>query len=222
MHPEKLRENLVRVWLTEDNDTLRAALKRLCTKRYKLDCAHAFSNAEDMIETMKASSSEELPEVLLLDVGLPGRSGLEAMEDIIQLAPDCRIVILTIFEDEKKIARAIRAGASGYLLKTAVPEDIVAAIHEVADGGAPMSPTVAARVVKLLAKLTQPTKNVSLSPREQEILALIVDGRTGKEIAQQINVSIHTVDSHTRQIFKKLNVRSRAAAVACALRDKLV
>ena len=92
-----------------------------------------------------------------MDVGLPGRSGLEALEDVVKLAPDCRVVILTVFEDEKKISAAISAGASGYLLKTARPEQIVEAIHEAARGGSPMSPLIAASVVKLLAKLTKPS-----------------------------------------------------------------
>ncbi len=212
----------VRVWLVEDNDTLRNALKRLCTARHGLDCTHAFANAEDMLAALGKCPSAELPGVLLLDVGLPGRSGLEAMEDIIRLAPECRIVILTVFEDEKKISAAISAGASGYLLKTAVPTEIVDAIHEAEGGGSPMSPAVASSVVKLLAKLTRPMKTVPLSPREQEILALIVDGQTTKEIADHLDVSVHTVDSHTRHLFKKLEVRSRAAAVARALRERLV
>lgn len=222
MFPDETSQTPVRVWLAEDNDTLRNALKRLCTGRHGLDCTHAFANAEDMLAALGKCSPHELPGVLLLDVGLPGRSGLEAMEDIIRLAPECRIVILTVFEDEKKISAAISAGASGYLLKTAIPQEIVDAIHEAAGGGSPMSPTVATSVVNMLAKLTRPMKPVSLSPREHEILTLIVEGQTAKEIADQLDVSIHTVDSHTRHLFKKLEVRSRAAAVARALRERLV
>jgi DNA-binding NarL/FixJ family response regulator len=212
----------VRVWLAEDNDTLRNALLRLCSEKHGLVCNHAYANAENMLHALEVSAPEQHPDVLLLDVGLPGRSGLEAMEDVIRLSPECCIVILTVFEDEKKISAAISAGASGYLLKTALPQEIVAAIHEAAGGGSPMSPTVATRVVKLLAKLTRTSKPVSLSPREHEILALIVDGETAKGIADKLEVSIHTVDSHTRHLFKKLEVRSRAAAVARAVRERLV
>lgn len=212
----------VRVWLAEDNDTLRKALQRLCSGKHGLICDHAYANAEDMLRALEKNDLSQHPDVLLLDVGLPGRSGLEAMEDVIRLSPECCIVILTVFEDEKKISAAISAGASGYLLKTALPQEIVDAIHEAAGGGSPMSPTVATRVVKLLAKLTRPSNPVSLSPREREILALIVDGQTAKEIADSLDVSIHTVNSHTRHLFKKLEVRSRAAAVARALREGLV
>lgn len=219
---EKTQNPTVRVWLAEDNDTLRSALQRLCSGRLGLVCDHAYANAEDMLKALERVTTEEHPDVLLLDVGLPGRSGLEAMADVIRLSPECRIVILTVFEDEKKISTAISAGASGYLLKTAKPQEIVDAIHEAAAGGSPMSPAVATRVVNLLAKLTRPSNPVSLSPREQEILALITDGKTAKEIADRLDVSIHTVDSHTRHLFKKLEVRSRAAAVARALREGLV
>lgn len=210
------------VWIVEDHDILRRNLQRLCSPARELNCTEAFANAEAMLLTLRQTPPVEQPQVLLMDVGLPGRSGLEALEDVIKLAPDCRVVILTVFEDERKISAAISAGASGYLLKTARPEQIVDAIHEAARGGSPMSPRIAASVVKLLAKLTKPTTPVALSPREREMLSLIVEGLTAKEIADRLGVSIHTIDTHTRHLFKKLDVRSRAAAVARALRERMV
>ena len=157
-----------------------------------------------------------------MDVGLPGKSGLEALADVVKLLPECRVVILTVFEDDKKISAAIAAGACGYLLKTARPDEIVEAIHEASAGGSPMSPAVAASVVKLLARLTKPATPVALSPREREMLAFIVEGLTAKEMADRLEVSIHTIDTHTRHLFRKLGVRCRAAAAARALRDRLV
>ena len=210
------------VWIVEDHDILRKNLQRLCGPARELNCTGAFANAESMIAALRKTPAPEQPEVLLMDVGLPGRSGLEVLGDVIQLAPDCRVVILTVFEDEKKISTAIGAGASGYLLKTARPEQIVDAIHEAARGGSPMSPLIAASVVKLLAKLTKPSTPIALSPRELEMLSLIVDGLTAKEMADQLGVSIHTIDTHTRHLFKKLDVRSRAAAVARALRERMI
>ncbi|MCX8496327.1 MAG: response regulator transcription factor [Akkermansiaceae bacterium] len=210
------------VWIVEDHDILRRNLQRLCASARRLDCPEAFANAEAMLRTLRAVPSNQLPQVMLMDVGLPGRSGLDVIADVVRLAPECRVVILTVFEDEKKISDAIRAGASGYLVKTARPEQIVEAIHEAARGGSPMSPMIAASVVKLLANLTKAAKPVSLSPREREMLALIVDGLSAKEIATRLDVSIHTADTHTRNLFKKLEVRSRAAAVARALRDRLI
>lgn len=210
------------VWIVEDHDILRNNLKRLCSPARHLNCSETFANAEAMLQRLRHVQPKLQPQVLLMDVGLPGRSGLEALEDVVRLAPDCRVVILTVFEDDRKITAAISAGACGYLVKTAMPDEIVAAIHEAARGGSPMSPIIAASVVKLLANLTKPMTPVALSPREREMLTLIVEGLTAKEIAERIGVSIHTIDTHTRHLFKKLDVRSRAAAVARALRERMV
>ncbi|MDP4646529.1 MAG: response regulator transcription factor [Akkermansiaceae bacterium] len=214
-------QNLL-VWLVEDHDLFRRTLMRLCVPERGIAGAQDFANAEAMLNALREAGAEEKPKVLLLDVGLPGRSGLEVIAEIMELAPECRVVILTVFEDEQKIRAAISAGACGYLVKTARPEEIVAAIHHAADGGAPMSPTVAASVVNLLAKLTKTATRVSLSPRESEILGLIVKGMSAKEISKRLEVSIHTADTHTRNLFKKLEVNTRAAAVARAIREKLV
>ncbi|MBJ7285635.1 MAG: response regulator transcription factor [Akkermansiaceae bacterium] len=215
-------ENHPIVWIVEDHDVLRKNLKRLCSASRKLNCSDTFANAEAMLLVLRKTSQDELPNVILMDVGLPGRSGLEAIDDVIKVAPDCRVVILTVFEDDKKISAAISAGACGYLIKTARPDEIVAAIHEAAQGGSPMSPIIAASVVKLLANLTKVTSPVSLSPREREMLAFIVEGLTAKEIADRLGVSVHTIDTHTRHLFKKINVRSRAAAVARAIRERMI
>jgi DNA-binding NarL/FixJ family response regulator len=216
-------ETLIQTWIVEDHDTFRRALQRLCTPERGLATAPAFANAETMLAALKSAPLDQKPDVLLLDVGLPGRSGLEVIADVHRLAPDCRIVILTVFEDEAKISTAISAGASGYLLKTSRAENVVESIHEAAQGGSPMSPKVAASVVKLLAKLTKPAAQpVSLSPREHDLLKRLVEGLTAKEIADRMQVSIHTTSTHTRNLFTKLGVHSRAAAVARALRERLV
>jgi DNA-binding NarL/FixJ family response regulator len=210
------------LWIVEDHEILRRNLQRLCSPSRGIACCAAFATAEAMLKALRAADEAQQPDVMLMDVGLPGRSGLDALADVVALAPDCRVVILTVFEDEKKISAAIAAGACGYLLKTARPDDIVAAIHEAAAGGSPMSPGVASSLVKLLAKLTKPATPVSLSPREREMLALIVDGLTAKEMADRLEVSIHTIDTHTRHLFRKLGVHSRAAAAARALRERLI
>lgn len=213
--------DLIRVWFVEDHHAFRRSLERLCTPKRGLAPSRAFANAEAMLAAL--AGSEDKPQVLLLDVGLPGRSGLEIIGDIHHHAPDCRVVILTVFEDEGKISQAISAGACGYLLKTSTPDEIAAAIVETFHGGSPMSPHVAVRVVNLLARLTRPAApSISLSPRELELLRHMVDGLTAKEIAAQLDISIHTADTHTRNLYTKLGVRSRAAAVARAMREKLV
>lgn len=219
MHAE---EPPIVVWIVEDHEILRTSLQRLCSHPADLTCTHAYANAEGMLTALKKFPPKELPDVMLLDVGLPGRSGLEVMPEIFEHAPECRVVILTVFEDEHKISAAISAGASGYLLKTAKPDDIIEAIHEAAQGGSPMSPAIVSSVVKLLAKLTRPTVPVDLSAREHEMLVFITEGLAAKEIADRLGVSIHTINSHTRQLFRKLGVHSRAAAVARALREGMV
>ncbi len=212
----------VRVWIIEDNETFRRSLERLCTASKGLKTVRGFANAEAMFADLQQVSASERPEVVLLDIGLPGRNGLDSIAEIINLAPACRVVVLTVFEDESKIIQAISVGACGYLLKSALPSEIVDAIYEASAGGAPMSPHVARSVVNHLAKLTKPGPNVSLSPRERELLGLMVKGLTAKEIAGRLGVSIHTTDSHTRHLFSKLNVHNRSSAVARAIRDRLV
>ncbi|MBL9130344.1 MAG: response regulator transcription factor, partial [Verrucomicrobiaceae bacterium] len=158
----------------------------------------------------------------LLDVGLPGKSGLQILPDILAHAPGCRVLILTVFEDETKITQAISSGASGYLLKGSTPDEILAAIRQAHEGGTPMSPAVASRVFALLAKLTKPVVQVELSTREKELLQLLVEGLTNKEISTRLQISPHTTDTHLRHLFTKLGVKNRAAAVARALKDGLV
>jgi DNA-binding NarL/FixJ family response regulator len=213
----------IRVWIVEDHDTFRRSLERLCAPERGLAPASSFANGLSMLTALRNSSAAEQPEVMLLDLGLPGRTGLELIADIRHAAPECRIVILTVFEDEAKISQAISTGACGYLLKTSSADAVVGAIHEAHQGGSPMSPKVATSVVKLLAKLIQPPATpISLSPRERELLGLLVEGLTAKSIADRLGVSIHTTSTHTRNLFMKLDVHSRAAAVARALKERLI
>lgn len=216
-------DTLIRVWIVEDHDTFRRSLERLCTPERGLAQARAFANGATMLTALRSTTPAEHPDVMLLDVGLPGRDGLDLISDLHQCAPGCRVVILTVFEDEAKISQAISAGACGYLLKTSRADAVVEAIHEAHQGGSPMSPKVASSVVKMLAKLTKPASApISLSPREHELLVLLVEGLTAKEIADRLGVSIHTTGTHTKNLFSKLDVHSRAAAVARALKDRLV
>jgi len=213
--PERLR-----VWLLEDHEAFRRNVLRLLGHTPDIQAEHAFSSAEAMLAQLNADSVP--PEILLLDLGLPGMSGLDVIAEVLRLAPDCRIIVLTVFEDEEKISRALTSGACGYLLKTAGPDEITDAIRQAADGGTPMSPRVARSLIDILARLTQPATHVDLSPREREMLKCLVDGLTNKEIAVRLDISTHTVDSYARTLFSKLKVRSRAAAVARALKDRLV
>ena len=208
----------VAVWLVEDNQTYRNAIARALDHAPGLHCAGAFGCCEDALARMR---EEEAPQVILLDIGLPGISGLDGIQQFKALAPDTYVMILTVFEDTDKIFRAICAGASGYLLKTSTADKIAQAIREVLGGGAPMTPQIARSVLNLFARMAGPPPDQGLSSREKQTLQFLVQGLTTKEIADRLELSIHTVDTYLRGIYRKLHVRSRAAAVAKVLQARV-
>jgi len=208
----------INIWLVEDNQTYRGAIARTLDHAPGLRCTGAFGSCEDALRQLR---DDHPPEVILLDIGLPGLSGLEGIPQFKALSPATHVIILTVFEDTDKIFRAICAGASGYLLKTSPAEKIAQAIREVLGGGAPMTPQIARSVLNLFARLAGPPPEQDLSQRERETLEFLVQGLTTKEIADRLALSIHTVDTHLRNIYRKLHVHSRAGAVARALQAKL-
>ena len=208
----------ISVWLVEDNRTFRATVARLINNERGLNCPRHFANAEDALAALGGGAG---PDVLLLDVELPGLSGIEAVTRIRALSPSTRIVMLTVFDDHEKIFRAICAGASGYLLKTVPVEKIFEYIREAHGGGAPMSPQVARWVLESFSRLGTPEQNYGLTYREREILELTTEGLLKKEIADRLSLSYHTVDTHLRNIYAKLHVNTRASAVAKAIKERL-
>jgi DNA-binding NarL/FixJ family response regulator len=158
----------------------------------------------------------------MLDVGLPGMNGLELLAKVREISPDTRVVILTAFEDEEKIFRAICSGASGYLLKTATADQITGAIAEAVAGGAPMTPSIAKRVLEMFSRMAPAKTDYGLSDREKMVLEKMVNGLTKKEIAAVLDMNFHTVDAALRSIYSKLEVNTRTGAVAKALKEKLV
>lgn len=209
----------IRVWLIEDHKTYGERLAKALNCVEGITCPQRFTACED---AFAALTTETPPHVLLLDVGLPGINGIDALARLRQLAPKTAIVILTVFEDDDKIFRAICAGASGYLLKTANTQDIAAAIRSAAAGGSPINPTIARRVLDMLGKANPPQKDYGLTSREKDILQLLVQGHSTKEAAAQLQISYHTADSYIRAIYEKLQVNTRGSAVAKALKEGLV
>lgn len=209
----------VDVWLIEDNAAFRRSVARTIERQPGFRCEQVFSRCEDALIGLQQSAR---PRVILLDVGLPGIDGISALPQLRERAPDVAIIILTVFEDEEKIVRAISAGASGYLLKTAPPEEIVRAIREVLTGGAPMNGRIARRVLEMFSRLTPRHNDYHLTEREREILHLMVGGLIKKEIADRLSLSVHTVDTHLRNIYAKLQVNTRTGAVAKALKERIV
>jgi DNA-binding NarL/FixJ family response regulator len=209
----------VTIWLIEDNATFRGAIMRALDVEDGFRCLGGFASCEDALAALAQRLS---PRVVLLDVGLPGMSGIEGIAHLRERAPQAVIIVLTVFEDEEKIFRAICAGASGYLLKTAPVEEIARAIRDALAGGAPMNGRIARRVLDMFARFAPTRGDYGLTARETQILEAMVRGKTKKEIAAQLDLSFHTVDTHLRNIYQKLEVNTRTGAVAKALKEKLV
>lgn len=208
--------------LVEDVPMLRASLaERLALAGVVV--AGAFGTGEALLAGFDAL--DPAPDVVLMDLGLPGISGAETTAHLLAARPNVGVLVLTVFEDEAAIFAAVQAGASGYLLKDTTTERLVAAIDDVRAGGAPLSPLVA-RTLLRLAKDGPPAtpggETFALTPREHDILRLAVRGDTEARIAEQLFLSPHTVRSHLAHIYGKLHVSSRAAAVRVAMQNRLV
>jgi DNA-binding NarL/FixJ family response regulator len=211
-------ERAITVWLIEDNHTFRNTIARVLNEIEDLECPHRCSNSEEALSLL---GEGVVPDVVLVDVELPGIDGIEAVRRIKTISPATRIIMLTVFDDHDKIFKAICAGASGYLLKTSPVEKIVESIRDVYAGGAPMTPRVAHSVLDMFSRLVVPHRDYGLTTREQKILELMTEGLIKKEIADQLSLSYHTVDTHLRNIYAKLHVNTRSGAVAKALKERL-
>jgi DNA-binding NarL/FixJ family response regulator len=206
------------VWLVEDNHTFRNTVARVLNQAGDLECSHDFSNAEEALAALEGGA---VPDVILLDVVLPGLNGIETVKRIKSFSPATHVVMLTVFDDHDKIFKAICAGASGYLLKTSPVEKIIQSIREVHAGGAPMTPQVARAVLEMFGRRPQPQQDYGLTARERRIIELMTQGLIKKEIADQLSLSYHTVDTHLRNIYTKLHVHTRTGAVSKALKERL-
>ena len=208
------------ILVIEDHDIFRKTLSRVINSHEQIVCEDAFGSAEEALTAIETGGLA--PDIVLLDIGLPGMNGVQCIPHLKQLCPEARIIILTIHDDDDNIFKAVCAGASGYLLKDAPPEDIIDSIELVLQGGAAMNTHIARRVLNLFQEMATPPGDYDLTNREQEILRLLVDGLSKKQIAAQINLSQHTVDSHIRNIYGKLEVHTRSGAVAKALKERLL
>jgi DNA-binding NarL/FixJ family response regulator len=212
-------EASISIWLIEDNKVYREAAKQALQKDSAIFEVVAYGSWEAAQTDLKYVVQK--PHVLLLDIGLPGVDGLTALPEIRELSPETRVLVLTVFEDDDKIFRAICAGASGYLLKSTPVSRIQEAIHQAVAGGSPMTPSVAARVLDLFAK-NHKAKSLEpddlLSDRERAVLALMAEGMVKKEIADKLGISEHTVTTYLRRVYDKLHVNTNTAAVAAAVR----
>jgi DNA-binding NarL/FixJ family response regulator len=200
----------INVAIVEDNRNFRNKLSTYLneTKGYK--CIADYDSAEDAIKFIPRL----LPDVVLMDIHLPNMSGVDCTRRLKELCPSVQILILTVYEDNDRIFGALKAGASGYLLKRADPTDILHAIQDVRQGGSPMSSQIARRVVQSFRESApDPQKDEKLSQREEEILQQLSKGYSTKEIADHSSISVNTVRTHLQHIYEKLHVRSRTEAV---------
>ena len=209
----------IKVAIIEDQREAREGLAILINGTTGFRCNASFRTMEDALRSIPG----DLPDVILTDIGLPGMSGIEGIRILKERYPDLPIIALTIYDDELEIFDALCAGASGYLLKETQPARLLECLREVISGGAPMSPEVARRVVRLFREFRPPERaSHNLTPQETELLRLLVEGHNYKTAAAELAISIHTVSFHLRNIYEKLQVHSKSEAVAKALRDRLV
>lgn len=205
----------ITVSLVEDNDQLRGTLARVIGRADGYQCVGQYATAEEAL----AAIPKERPNVVLMDINLPGMSGVECVRQLKLLAPETLVVMLTAYEDTDNIFNSLAAGASGYLLKRTTSAELLAAIRDVQKGGSPMTTHIARKVVQSFQKAgpsPQPTEN--LSAREQEVLDCLSQGLIYKEIAEKLGISYETVHTYIRRIYEKLQVRTRTEAVAKFLR----
>ena len=213
----------ISVAIVEDLEDVREGLAALVDAADGFACAATFADAEAFLDALSPPRGGGLRlDVALMDIGLPGIDGIEGARRFRERVPTARVVILTVHEEDENVVAAICAGASGYLLKPTSPDRIVEAVREVEAGAAPINGFIAGRVLTLLARLASPGPDYGLTPREHDTLELLVAGLTMKEVAARMGVSYHTVDTHVRHVYAKLQVRSRGGAVAKALRERIV
>ena len=207
----------IRVAIVEDNDDFREGLFHLLQGTEGFRCVGSYDSVEDAMKKLTKA------DVVLMDIGLPGKTGIEGARAVKQRYPETQVIMLTVFDDDKNIFNAIVAGANGYILKKTSPAKLLLAIEDAAAGGMPMTPMVARQVVEMFKKRIPPEKeDHSLTPRESEILGLLVDGMNYNMVAEKLFISLDTVRNHIRHIYEKLHVHSKSQAVAKALTQSIV
>jgi DNA-binding NarL/FixJ family response regulator len=211
--------HVIKIAIYEDNIALRSSLSHLLQSSEEFEFLGAYENPEHIIQ----NCLEKTPHVILMDIDMPVINGIEAATLVKNKFPEVNILMLTIFEDRDKLFDALKAGASGYLLKNSSVIEIIEAIHEIHRGGSPMTPSVARKVLDFFSKpQTQPNPEEKLSDRELDILRCLVSGDSYKMIAANCFISMGTVRSHINNIYKKLHVNSKSEAVVKALKERLV
>jgi DNA-binding NarL/FixJ family response regulator len=211
-------EAVIRIVIIEDRREIREGLRTLIAYTEGYECVAAYRSMEEALPEIEGVR----PDVALVDLGLPGMSGIEGIQRLRQLLPKMQPLVLSVYDDDERVFQAICAGACGYLLKNTPPGELLAAIREAASGGAPISPKIASKVLAIFRQIRPAEPAPSLTPHELRLLHLLVDGHNYKTAAEEMGVTVHAVSFHTRNIYDKLQVHSKSEAVAKALRLGLV
>ncbi|MCR9133038.1 MAG: response regulator transcription factor [bacterium] len=216
----------INVAIVEDHDIFRKRLSELLYFYKELNLTLVADSAESFFEKLERSQDEEVPDVVLMDIELPGMNGIEATFELKRNQPEMDIIMFTVFEDDERIFDSIQVGATGYLLKDTPIDDVVNAIKDMKEGGSPISPSIARRVFDMMRNHKEKAETdevpFNLTPAEIKILEQVIDGKTNKEIAEVVFLSPWTVKTHIKNIYKKMHVNSRAAAVRLALKRNIV
>jgi DNA-binding NarL/FixJ family response regulator len=216
---QQTQQTPLRVVIVEDLREVREGLTVLINSTPGFACAGGYRTMEAAVDAM----GQAPPDVILTDIGLPGMSGIDGIRILRDRFPETPILALTVYDTDEKIFDALCAGATGYLLKTTPPTRLLEALDEAVQGGAPMSPEVARRVVRLFRDFRPPERaSYHLTPQEHALLKLLADGHHKKTAAQELGVSINTISFHLKNIYGKLRVHSKTEAVAKALREHLI
>lgn len=210
--------NGIKVIIFDDNDSLRDSVAMLLQDNADFTLAGSYPHCLDVIKNI----TDTRPDVVVMDIDMPGMNGIEGVRLIRNNFPTVQVLMLTVFDDEEKVFAAIKAGAAGYILKNAQPNKLLHAISEIYNGGAPMTPGIARKVLQQFQTiLPEEVKDYHLSSREKEVLSLLVDGLSYKMIAGKLNITYDTVRAHMKKIYEKLHVASMTEAVAKAINQKL-
>jgi DNA-binding NarL/FixJ family response regulator len=210
--------NRIKVIIFDDNDSLRDSVTMLLKESGDFTLVGAYADCLDVTNNIRNTK----PDVVIMDIDMPKRNGIEAVKMIRNNFPIVQVLMFTVFDDDEKVFAAIKAGAAGYILKNAEPQKLLHAISEVYNGGAPMTPGIARKVLlQFQDMLPDENKDYHLSQREKEVLALLVEGHPYKMIASKLNITYDTVRAHMKKIYEKLHVASMTEAVAKAINQKL-
>lgn len=209
---------MIKLYIYEDDEDLRDGLSNYLSSSGDFDVVCCFSNCDTIAIDLKAATVD----VILMDIDMPGTNGIEGVRIAKTIQPAVNILMFTVFDDDKKIFDAICAGADGYILKQTTPDKIIEALKDVYSGGAPITPSIAKKVLQYFPKKNSEENEVLLTIKEREILVQLVNGKSYKQIAADSSIGIETVRTHIKRMYRKLHVHSMSQAVALAIKQKIV